>query len=241
MQTEVEGIILKETLYGETSKVIQVLTKEYGLIGIIAKGASSLKSNLRSLTLPFLYAKFKINYKKDKLSVLTGGEIIRLYCSNKSNLKLYAYVNYLCELSYLVLKENNDTKIFDILKSGLEKLESGLNYEVIKNIIEFKYLDFLGIRPDFDICQKCYSRDNLIAVDGKIGGYVCSNCYQNERKVDSKFVKILKRYQDVDMNEIKDIKIDDENQKIISEFIEDYYETFSAIYTNSKNFLNAVK
>ena len=31
MQTEVEGIVLKETLYSETSKVIQVLTKEFGL------------------------------------------------------------------------------------------------------------------------------------------------------------------------------------------------------------------
>ena len=55
MQTLLEGIVLKETLYSETSKVMQVLTKDYGLISVIAKGALNPKSNLRALTIPFLY------------------------------------------------------------------------------------------------------------------------------------------------------------------------------------------
>ena len=37
MVEEVEGIILRETPYGETSKIIQVLTKDRGMIGIMAK------------------------------------------------------------------------------------------------------------------------------------------------------------------------------------------------------------
>ena len=36
MLKEVEGFILTETPYGESSKIINVLTKEYGIIGIIA-------------------------------------------------------------------------------------------------------------------------------------------------------------------------------------------------------------
>ena len=46
--TEVEGIILSTQDYGETSKILNVITKEYGVIGVIAKGCKSLKSNLRS-------------------------------------------------------------------------------------------------------------------------------------------------------------------------------------------------
>ena len=48
---KVEGIILKESLYGDTSKIIQVLTKEYGLVSIMCKGAKSPKSNLRASTM----------------------------------------------------------------------------------------------------------------------------------------------------------------------------------------------
>ena len=42
MNTEVEGFVLTETPYGETSKIINVLTRKYGLIGIMCKGAKSL-------------------------------------------------------------------------------------------------------------------------------------------------------------------------------------------------------
>ena len=41
MLQEVEGFILTETPYGETSKIINVLTKEYGIIGIMCNGAKS--------------------------------------------------------------------------------------------------------------------------------------------------------------------------------------------------------
>lgn len=238
MDTVVEGIVLKETLYSETSKIIQVLTKEYGLISIIAKGASSMKSNLRSLTIPFLYGKFSILYKKDKLSILKNGEITKLYGSNIKNLKLYAYMSYLSELTYGVLKENNDKELFVILKDGLDKIIEGLNPAVIKNIIEFKYLDYLGITPNFDICQKCNQVKEPFAIDGKIGGFICSECYTNEIKVSSNYKKIISRFQNVDIKEIKEIKLSKEDERIINTFLEEYYEKYSAIYVNSKKFLN---
>lgn len=237
MEVEVEGIILKETLYGETSKILQVMTKEYGLISIIAKGASSYKNNLRSLSLPFLYAKFLINYKKDKISTLKGGKIIKLYGSGSSNIKTYAYISYLCELTYKVLQENNDKSIFTILKSSLDKLTEGFNENVIKNIVEFKYLDYIGITPDLSMCHKCMKPAKVYAIDGKIGGFVCQDCFTNERKVPNDFQKILKRYQDVDISEIKEIKLSKENEELVSDFLKEYYQTFSAIHLNSENLL----
>ena len=47
----------------ETSKIINVFTKEYGTIGIMCKGAKSLKSKLRSSTMKLTYGKFYIYYK----------------------------------------------------------------------------------------------------------------------------------------------------------------------------------
>ena len=37
MNTEVDGFVLSETPYGETSKIINVFTREYGVIGIMLK------------------------------------------------------------------------------------------------------------------------------------------------------------------------------------------------------------
>ena len=36
------GIVLKERDYGNSSKILDVFTKEYGTIGIMCKGAKSL-------------------------------------------------------------------------------------------------------------------------------------------------------------------------------------------------------
>ena len=52
MVIDVEGIVINIKNYGDTSKIIDILTKEYGIIGVMAKGCKSLKSNLRSVT-PF--------------------------------------------------------------------------------------------------------------------------------------------------------------------------------------------
>ena len=44
---EVEGIIIDEKPYGETSKILNIITKDKGVIGVLAKGAKRLKSPLR--------------------------------------------------------------------------------------------------------------------------------------------------------------------------------------------------
>ena len=41
MQTKTRGIVLSETSYSETSKILNVLTEDYGMIGIISKGCNS--------------------------------------------------------------------------------------------------------------------------------------------------------------------------------------------------------
>ena len=66
MVIDVEGIIINTKNYGDTSKIIDIFTKEYGVIGVMAKGCKSLKSNLRSVTDKLTYATFTIYFKKDK-------------------------------------------------------------------------------------------------------------------------------------------------------------------------------
>ena len=76
MNLEVEGYILSEVPYGETSKVINVFTKDFGIIGIMCKGAKGIKSKNRVATMKLSYAKFNILYKKNKLSTLISADII---------------------------------------------------------------------------------------------------------------------------------------------------------------------
>ena len=114
---EVEGIVLTSQDYGETSKIINVITKEYGIIGMIAKGARSIKSNLRSTTDKLSYGKFYIYYKKDKLSILSNVDIIDNFKNIKKDITKISYATYLLELTGQVVKHSLKFDIFDLSDS----------------------------------------------------------------------------------------------------------------------------
>ena len=78
MLKDVTGIVLKERDYGNSSKILDVFTKEYGLIGIISKGSKKMKSNLSGVSTRLTYGIFHIYYKEDKLSTLNGVDVITL-------------------------------------------------------------------------------------------------------------------------------------------------------------------
>ena len=72
------------------------------------------------------------------------------------------------------------------------------------------------------------------------GGYVCANCRDNEELIDEKVLKLLRLYQYVDISKISNLDIDENNSKIISKIIDEYYELYSGLRTKSKKFLKEI-
>ena len=94
MQKIIEGFIVKETPYQESSKIIQLLTKEYGIIGVIAKGAKNVKSPLRAVSTRLTYGLFNLYFKEDKLSTLISVDLIEDLSNIKTDLTLINKPNY---------------------------------------------------------------------------------------------------------------------------------------------------
>src|SRR5574344_1230701 len=188
----VEGFVLSEVSYGETSKIINVLTKEYGVIGILAKGAKSMKSTLRAGTQKYNYAVFNIYYKKDKLSTLTSVDIINPLKNIHNDLTLISYVTYLADLTSQVEKQSNSSKIYDMFIATILKIEDKLDPMVLTNILEIKYLPFLGVDLNLDACSLCGNQTDIVTIDGSRGGLICKNCYTNEIIVNIKVIKLMR-------------------------------------------------
>lgn len=72
----IEGIVVNTLKYGENSKIINVLTKDRGIIGIISKGCMSPKSKLRVISNNFIYANFHLYFKEGKLGTLISADVI---------------------------------------------------------------------------------------------------------------------------------------------------------------------
>ena len=104
---EIEGFIISEVPYKDTSKIINIFTKD-GIIGCIAKGAKSLKSNLRINTIRFTYGKFLINKKSNNLSILIEASCIDELVNIKNDLLNFSYLSYLVELTNQIIKQTSD-------------------------------------------------------------------------------------------------------------------------------------
>ena len=121
----IEGIILSETNYSESSKILNVLTKEYGTIGVISKGCRNMKSKLRGVSRKLLLGTIHIYYKPNGLSTLIGVDVISSFSETITNLERISYASYILDLVSQVLKQNEEEGIFDLLKDTLLKIEEG--------------------------------------------------------------------------------------------------------------------
>ncbi len=237
---DVKGLVLSETNYSDSSKILNVLTSEYGLIGIISKGCRNLKSKLRGSSRKLIYGTFHFYYKENGLSTLISIDVINDYPKTIMNLEKVVYASYLLDLTRQVVKQSKDKDIFSLLVISLEKLEAGFNPAVITNILELKYLNFLGVSPIVTGCAVCGKTTNIVSLSPTAGGFICKDCYQNEGYYSEKAIKLLQMYYYVDLAKITKIDVNIKVNMEINKFLEDYYDRYTGIYLNSKKMLKNV-
>ena len=237
MIKKVEGIIIKETSYKGTSKIVNIFTDEYGIIGVLCKGAKRLKSPFSSSTGKLTYANFHINYKENGLSTLIEVDIINNLKNIKRDLTKISYATFITDLVEQVYKHENNEFIYTLYKQSLLKINEGYDCGIITNILELKLLDYLGIRPIIDKCAICGNTSNIITISSYKGGYVCQNCATGEKIVSVKTIKLIRMLYYVDISKITKTNISEEVKQQLNSFIDEYYDRYAGLYLKSKTFL----
>jgi len=236
----VEGIVISETNYSESSKILNVLTKEYGRIGIISKGCRNLKSKLRGVSRKLIYGVFHIYYKESGLSTLISVDMKESFSKTMMDLSAISYASYILELIDQVARQNEEENLFSLLSSALLKIEEGLDPLIITNIVELKALVYLGVMPNVDCCSVCGSDKAIVTLSSDKGGYICSQCYQNEALVSDKTIKLIRMFYYVDIEKITKLEVSDLAKREINQFLDDYYMRYTGLYLKSKRFIQSI-
>lgn len=236
-----EGIVIGETNYSESSKILKVLTREYGLISIMAKGCRNIKSKLRGVSSRLVYANFQINYKKDGISTLISADTIDTLRNILIDIEKISYVSYILDLTEQVYKHSYDNDIYSVLVDTITKINENYDYETLTYIYEIKLLDYLGIRPNIDKCSICGDTKNILTISVDGGGYICKNCYSGEKIYSPKTIQLIRMFFYLDLSKITKLEVKKETKKEISEFISEYYDKYSGLYLKSKTFLRNLK
>ena len=97
----VEGIVLSEVNYSESSKILNVFTPDYGLIGIMSKGCRNIKSKLRGVSRKLIYGTFNIYYKENGVSTLISVDLINSFSNTIMDLTRISYSSFILDLVFI--------------------------------------------------------------------------------------------------------------------------------------------
>ncbi len=176
---EVTGIVTREIKYGDSSRILTVITKELGKISVLAGGARSNKSGFLTATQLFTYGEFALFQSRGKsLYKINSADILCPFSNLRNSLEAMAYASYFCEVANRVIPEDSpDPEQMQLLLNALYLLmEEKLPMEQIKGVYEFRTLSVQGLLPEFSQCSRCETTENLTFFDPRENTVYCRDC-----------------------------------------------------------------
>lgn len=176
---DAEGIVTKETKYGDTSRILTVITRNHGKISVLAGNVRRGKTGLLTATSLFSYSRFTL-FKGGSSSLykLNEGELIMSFSQIRESLEKMAFASYFCDVTNTVVQENSpDERQAELLLRSLYMLtKDDAAYEKIKAVFEFKTLTIAGIMPNLSACGECGKTEHITAISPQNGNVYCDRC-----------------------------------------------------------------
>lgn len=246
MFVETKGVVIRQTKYSESDKILTIFTKEKGKVQAIAKGARKPKSHLMGSTEIFCYSEF-LMYNGRSLYNINQGQIIDSFYSLREDIYKLSYATFILELiDSSVLEEEANDILFELLVKTLKVLsDMEDDYKKLLFAFQIKYISFIGFKPQLSSCVKCCNQlTNTIRFDLIEGGTICEKCFSidpNQINVSHNIVDIMKNLMYCKLEESKDIVISKQDEKKIEEVLIRYITShIEKKYFKSLEFLKSL-
>ena len=134
--------VLHHRPFRDTSRILDILSRDHGRLSLVARGSRSAKSRLKGILRPF--TPLSVSWvSRSELGTLTGADILKgpLTLSGDALMSGY-YVNEL--LLKLLHKHDPQAGIFDIYSEAIAKLAAGDNVALSLRQFEMELLRMLG-------------------------------------------------------------------------------------------------
>lgn len=200
------GIVLNSYDLGESDRILNIYTKENGLVRAVVKGARKPLSKFSGKIDQLSCCYFHFANGKN-LDILCDCEQVNGFPSLRSNLtRLTSAVLFLEIVSNFAYEDESDSHhIYDLLCESLNRLQISSNPDLDSISFISKFLSLHGYKPQFETCVSCNSvvRDQWSEIreqnsevylySNVLGGVLCGNCSGtiDNKSVNSEVLQIL--------------------------------------------------
>ncbi len=175
------AIVLQTIKYGESSKIVKLATRDYGIQSAIAKGAARPKSpfgtqlEILSQGTAHLYLK-----PSRELQTLAGFEVVHLRSALAAEVRRYVAAQVLVELILRCAPVEPHVSLFDFLCRQLDRLSETGPAKLDETALgaAWQLVAILGFTPQLDYCARDGRSLGAGAARFSIsdGGLVCPGC-----------------------------------------------------------------
>ncbi len=190
-----EGIVLRRIDYGESDRILTVLTLEHGKIGVIARGVRKSQSRLASRTDLFTRSRMQLARGRGELDVLTQAETVAA-TPLRSDARRAACASLCAELTDRVLESHHaDPEIYALVARALTACADP-ERDPRAAIVWFarRMVDRLGYAPQLHTCVSCERRlpEETAWFSALGGGLLCVRCAQGDPEAVECSVRVIK-------------------------------------------------
>ncbi len=184
MNDRTNAYILKQSDYRENDALVSVLSEDFGLITLIAKGIRKPNSKNSAALYPFSKSELLFDYSEDKdLFVLHSARLLHNDSHIHQDLAKISVCNVLAETLISFKEESRDPYsrkyLYELLEKVLEEISETKDLYLPLSFFLARMLDLAGISPEVDECALC-GNSRIQAISIEAGGFVCENCRQSE-------------------------------------------------------------
>lgn len=212
-QQETDALIIDSRDYKESDKILTLLSRDFGRLSCIVKGAKNSKKRfVNKLELfSFLHITFT-DYPNRSLAFLNEAELHSAFIEIRGSSQLFTFSSIIQEFLIQATKEREaDFSLFQLSLWAFHNLNQQQPPHTVLTLFLVRLYDILGYRPNFSSCQQCEKNpDNKTRFSFQLttGGIICHNCSKDihQRRLSPGTIKFLATAQDQPLDKLHRIK-----------------------------------
>ena len=180
----IPGLVLKETRYKESDRILTILTPELGVISASAQSSLRLKNKLFSACGLFCYSEFVLLPGRNMYTIREA-EVRNVFHGISSTIEGMSLAMYLAEMAAALSPTGEEAaKELRLLLNCLYMISEGkTDLHVVKAVFELRTMSECGFLPQLVCCKICEKYDGpAFYLDPQEGILLCEDCAKKAGK-----------------------------------------------------------
>jgi DNA repair protein RecO (recombination protein O) len=183
VRTETTGaIVLRTQDYGESDRIVTVLSRDAGKFAGVAKGAKRSRRRFPGSLEIFAHVRLDYRHREGaELAFLERAVLVRPWRSLGCSLERYAAASHVVEVADKLTAEREvGDELYRLVLATLARLDADEPGPATLRLFELAALSACGYGPELGTCRTCRrpldARSESVRITPRAGGVTCRDC-----------------------------------------------------------------